>query len=80
MENQSMLNIGINLKLDDLKNPLTSILLSTELLQKSELTEGEKEYVFSIINKSCAQMKESLAEMCEYINEVYPPQSSHLVE
>lgn len=68
MQNQSILNTGLLITLEDIRNPLACIQLSAEMLKDDNLTEAEKRTILTIIYNSCGHINENVIELCDFLN------------
>ncbi len=66
---RSIPNVGMNIMLEDLKNPLTTIILASERLTENDLPEDEKAQLIKFIQDGTRNMHKHIEEMCKYLQE-----------
>lgn len=68
MQQQTILNKGLRVTLEDIRNPLSCIMLSAEMLKDDNLNEAQKLYILSIISNKCSDINHDVVEMCNFLN------------
>jgi signal transduction histidine kinase len=56
--------------LEEIRNPLSCILLSAEMLKNGNLSETEKNYIISIIYSACGHINHDVEEMCTFLDAI----------
>ncbi len=67
MPNRSILEIGMIYTLHEMKNPLTSIILSVDALESGEVEDPAASY--ETIKKHAMQLKSAISQLCSCYEE-----------
>jgi len=74
MENQiSIRDKGIHIVIQDMKQPLTNIMLASETLHEDNLDEETQKRLSKIIFESSQKIKLNIEELCKYLEHGYAP-------
>lgn len=68
-QTRTLITLGLIHNLQQMKNPITNIMLSVELVA-AETNEDQKQLYYTTIKTNTAKLQNSILEMCEFFKDL----------